>query len=180
MFLKLGINLLLIDWLIEIFWQKFQNSDFAGIWNFHHPKLVGTPCRNDDYQDFQACHAMIAYLCSSYEVWLGHAKALSPWFELVSWRSLSSSSSSSSSFSNGGRRRVGGESEAVEEAGVGVVSSRSEAVTGTTPTECDTLVKADVVVVSSDIDIKSPLDGPCVPKITNYSILFIVYPSLMF
>ena len=49
---------------------------------------------------------------------------------------------------------------------VGVVSSRSEAVTGTTPTECDTLVKADVVV-SSDIDIKSPLDGPFVPEIFN-------------
>ena len=48
---------------------------------------------------------------------------------------------------------------------MGVASSRREVVTGTTPTECDTLVKADVVVDSSDIDIKSPLDGPCAPKI---------------
>ena len=61
--------------------------------------------------------------------------------------------------------------EVVEDAGVGVASSLKEAVTGITPTVCETLVKAEVVVEaievttfkSSDIDIKSPLDGPLVP-----------------
>ena len=73
---------------------------------------------------------------------------------------------------------MGGDSEVVEEAGVGVASSLvSEAVTGmnSDPTVvCETLVKAEVTVVleaievttepkSSDNDIKSPLDGPLVP-----------------
>ena len=87
--------------------------------------------------------------------------------------------------SKGARLRVGGDSEVVEEAGVGVASSLvSEAVTGmnSDPTVvCETLVKAEVTVVleaievttepkSSDNDIKSPLDGPLVPAKKGFTI----------
>ena len=61
----------------------------------------------------------------------------------------SGSFSSSSSDPKGGRLSVEGESEVVEDTGVGVASSRifpKEAVLGTTPTTVfDTLVKAEVV-----------------------------------
>ena len=61
----------------------------------------------------------------------------------------SGSFSSSSSDPKGGRLSVEGESEVVEDTGVGVASSRifpNEAVLGTTPTTVfDTLVKAEVV-----------------------------------
>ena len=73
---------------------------------------------------------------------------------------------------------MGGDSEVVDEAGVGVASSLKEAVTGITPIDWETRVKAEVAVEatldevtehpkSSDIDIKSPLDGPFVPKNFN-------------